>query len=182
MRQIGAWVGLCAVCVAPVLGIGQESGSLTPTPKPPEHFYRLSLTVEQTDDAGKVTNTRNFVATVVSAGGGTQSIRTGERVPVQTSSEHADQWQYMDLGVNFDIRDVTEVGSSLSFRLAAALSSLANPADSRSAETAIHPVIRENKWDSSVLVPVGKPTIVFSADDLQDKGKMQVELTVTRVD
>jgi len=27
------------------------------------------------------------------------------------------------------------------------------------------------------VIPVDKPTLVFSADDLDDKGKMQVELT-----
>jgi hypothetical protein len=43
-------------------------------------------------------------------------------------------------------------------------------------------VIRQNKWDSSVLIPVGKPTLVFSADDLDSKGKMQVELTATKVE
>jgi hypothetical protein len=33
-----------------------------------------------------------------------------------------------------------------------------------------------------VLIPIGKPTVVFSSDDLGDKGKLQVELTATRVE
>ncbi len=44
------------------------------------------------------------------------------------------------------------------------------------------PVIRQNVWDSTVLVPIGKPTVVFSSDDLDSKGKMQVEVTATRVE
>jgi hypothetical protein len=37
-------------------------------------------------------------------------------------------------------------------------------------------------WDSIVLVTIGKPTVVFSSDDLDSKGKMQVEVTAARVD
>ena len=162
------------------LGFAQENMS-SQAPKPSEHYYRLNLTVEQMNDAGKVTNTRSFVASVTTNGNWTQSIRTGERVPVPTSADPSSQWQYMDIGVNFDVRDVKEVGSELAFRLASDISSLSSETSDATAPMR-NRVVRQNKWDSGVLVPIGKPTVVFSADDLQDKGKMQVELTATRVE
>jgi hypothetical protein len=44
------------------------------------------------------------------------------------------------------------------------------------------PVIRQNSWDSTVAIPIGKPTVVGSSDDLDSKGKLQVEVTATRVE
>jgi hypothetical protein len=44
------------------------------------------------------------------------------------------------------------------------------------------PVIRANRWSANVMVPITKPSIIFSSDNLQDKGKLQVELTATRID
>jgi hypothetical protein len=43
-------------------------------------------------------------------------------------------------------------------------------------------VIRQNSWQASVLIPVGKPTVVFSSDALENKGGMQVSMTATRLD
>ena len=43
-------------------------------------------------------------------------------------------------------------------------------------------MVRQNKWDSTVLIPIGKATVVYSADDLDSKGKMQVEVTAVRVE
>jgi hypothetical protein len=33
-----------------------------------------------------------------------------------------------------------------------------------------------------VLISIGKPTVVFSSDDLDSKGKMQVEVTAAKVE
>ena len=89
MRKIAMLVSVGALYAVLPLGFAQENMS-SQAPKPPEHYYRLNLTVEQMNDAGKVTNTRSFVASVTTNGNWTQSIRTGERVPVQTSSEHTE--------------------------------------------------------------------------------------------
>lgn len=151
----------------------------------PDHFYKLNLTVEETNESGKVVNSRTFVATIETTPHFSQSIRTGDRVPVAMSEN---SYQYMDLGVDFDIAVVRELGNNLSFRLTANVSSFATPIPSNnggaqpSGEALSRPVVRQNKWDCGVLIPIGKSTVVFSADDLQGKGKMQVELTATRVD
>jgi hypothetical protein len=39
------------------------------------------------------------------------------------------------------------------------------------------PVIRQVKWNSPVIVPLGKPTVIFSSDDPSSKRQMQLELT-----
>jgi hypothetical protein len=40
-------------------------------------------------------------------------------------------------------------------------------------------VIRQNTWVGPVVIPVGKPTVVFSSDALESKGGMQVSVTAT---
>lgn len=146
----------------------------------PEHFYKLNLTVEEINEAGKVANARTFVTLVKTGPGNTQSVRTGDRVPVQTGvSGPAAQFTYVDVGVNVDINQLRESGNQLSFRLTANVSSFAK---SETISGLNEPVIRQKKWDSAVLIPIGKPTVVFSADDLEDKGKMQVEVTATKLD
>jgi hypothetical protein len=34
-------------------------------------------------------------------------------------------------------------------------------------------------WDAPVLIPIGKPTVVFSSDALESKGGMQLVVTAT---
>jgi hypothetical protein len=43
------------------------------------------------------------------------------------------------------------------------------------------PVIRQNRWSSSVIVPLGKPTTIYSSDDITSKRKVQIELTATPI-
>jgi len=75
-----------------------------------------------------------------------------------------------------------ESANGISFRLAADVTSLADSGPSGTPTAPGQPVIRQDKWEARVLVPMEKPTVVFSADDLRDKGKMQVEVTATRLD
>lgn len=153
----------------------------TASQKPPAHYYKLNLTVEETNSSGQVSNARSYV-TSVRTGGNVQQIRTGTRVPVITgtgTSTQSTQFTYIDLGVDFDVRDVEEIGDRLGLKLTANVSSLAEQENIGELK---EPVIRQNKWDSAVVIPIGKSTVVFSADDLSDKGKMQVEVTATRIE
>jgi hypothetical protein len=43
------------------------------------------------------------------------------------------------------------------------------------------PTIRQNRWVSTVAVPLKKPTVIFSSDDLTSKRQMQLELTATPI-
>ena len=55
------------------------------------------------------------------------------------------------------------------------VSSIGSPVD-----TGIHAAVtRQNKWQATVLIPIGKSTVVFSSDTLDNKSSMQVVATAT---
>ena len=166
--------------LAPLPLLAQEAAPPA-SQKPPAHYYKLTFTVEETNDSGQALNARSYVATV-QTGSNMQQIRTGSRVPVITGATQTPgttQFTYIDVGVNVDVHDVQETSDRLAMKVSADVSSVA---DQENIGNMKEPVIRSNRWDSAVLIPIGKSTVVFSADDLNDKGKMQVELTATRID
>jgi len=175
-----------AFVLLPVALLAQNSQESAPPP--PQHFYRLHFAVEELDAAGKVTNTRTYEETVATGNGPDQQIKTGSRIPIATGSYASSgtpanlantQFQYIDLGVDLAIFHPVEHNDSLSFRLRANITSIARQTEIAGIG---EPVIRENNWDSTLTVPVGKPTVVYSSDDLDSKGRMQVEVTATKVD
>lgn len=185
MKRTAIWAAVAVgLLVSPGLRAQDSAKASTSEANPPEHFYRLIFTLDEINDAGKVDNSRSYIATIVTGRpGGQQRIRTGSRIPIATGTAGGStQFQYLDLGVNFDVRQVKEVGDKVSFNLSAEVSSLAQEQHLVAGSPVGDPVIRQNRWDSVVLIPVGKPTVVFSADDLDSKGKMQVELTATRME
>lgn len=185
MKTIAAFA---AACTLSLLSLGAHAQTSESAPPHPQHFYRLHFAVQELDPAGKVTNTRTYEETISTANGADQQIKTGSRVPIATGS-YGDpaiksslvntQFQYIDLGVDLDVRNPAEHGDNLEFRLRAEVSSLARQEQIGGIS---EPVIRQNHWDSTLTVPIGKPTVVCSSDDLDSKGKMRIEVTATRVD
>ena len=163
--------------------LAQESA---PAPEPtkasqaPGHFYHIDFVVQELGADGKPTNSRSYAATVSTdpRDHGT-SIRTGSKIPIATGSSSSSilptQWQYVDVGVNIDAHNAREIGRQLSLDLVADVSSMGAPNDA----SLNHPVIRQNKWQASVLIPVGKAVVVFTSDSLDSKGSMQVVATAT---
>jgi hypothetical protein len=144
-----------------------------------EHFYHLDFVVEDVNAEGKVVNSRRFSTTVSTVSHGTNSIRSGSKIPILTGSTGGDtQFQYEDVGASFDIRDAHEVSGQIAFELTTALSSVATAMDPNLHE----PVIRENKWQASVMVPIGKQTVVFNSDSVDSKGSTRVLITATSID
>ena len=149
----------------------------TAAPAQPVHYYRLDFVIENLDSAGKVTNSRSYSTTADTESPGATSIRTGSRIPIVTGA----QYQYVDLGVDFDVRNVHEVGEQqLTFLLMASLSGEASP--TQPGQDLNHPVIRQNKWNSQVLIPIGKRTVVLASDSLDSKGSTRVVVTATRIE
>ena len=111
-------------------------------------------------------------------------MRTGSRVPVITGAPSGEnknmpvQFQYIDVGVSIDARDARENGDKLALSLNADISSLA---DTASGANNGAPVVRQNKWQADALIPIGKPTTVFTSDVLDNKGGMQLVVTATPV-
>jgi len=146
-------------------------------------FYHLVFVVQELDGANKPVNSRTYTTTVSTDRHFNGQIRTGSRIPIATGTySNADtkgvvntQFQYIDVGVNFDLSHVTEVGRQISLDLSADVSSVADATDPN-----LHqPIIRQNKWRASVIIPIGKATTIFSSDELDSKGSLQVTVTAT---
>jgi hypothetical protein len=75
--------------------------------------------------------------------------------------------------VNIDCRAAKEIQGDLALNVSAEIST-ATTAQKQ-------PLIRQTKWSSNVILPLGKPTVIFSSDDVASKGQMQLELTATPV-
>ncbi len=143
---------------------------------PPTKYYKLEFVVKEVDGA-KVLNARTYSAMVSGVvvlkerevATGSCSIRTGSRVPYSTGEKTS----YLDVGVSIDCRSVREAPGGLSLRVDVDISSLAQESNP--------PVIRQNKWASDVIVPLKKPAVILSSDDLTTKHQIQVELTATPI-
>jgi hypothetical protein len=156
------------------------------TPAPPNHYYHLDIVVQEVSAEGKPVNSRSYSTTVVTNSHDRPSIRANSRIPVVTGVIPADakdnaavntQIEHHDIGVRIDISDVHDVGRLLTFNLVADVASIGG---TETFGTNVHePTIRHNQWDSAVLIPIGKPTVVFKSDDLDSKGSVQVVVTAT---
>ncbi|MGD0729615.1 MAG: hypothetical protein ABR956_00020 [Terracidiphilus sp.] len=149
----------------------------------PAHYYHLDFVLQELDADGKPVNSRTYSTTLTTdKNDSNTSIRTGNKVPIITgASPRANgpdkediQYQYQEVGIGIDARDAHLAGNLLAFVLSAQVSSIAPPSGS---STIDDPVIRANKWQSSVLIPLGKPTVVFRSDALESKGSMQLVVT-----
>lgn len=188
MRKLALYC--CLLTIPLLLGHtvkAQDAARTAETPKaaePPVHYYHLDFLIVEVGTDGKPVNSRSYSTTVTTEPRSNSGIRTGSRIPIVTGG-HADnspekrlemQYQYLDVGVNIDVRNTREAGRDLAFDLKAEVSSLAaTPSPSGAAD----PVIRQNYWQAGVLVPVGKSTVVFKSDALESKGGMEVSVTAT---
>lgn len=189
MRKTALLVFTCCVLISiPASGsklLAQES---TPAaqdqakaPEPAPQFYHLEFVVQETGVDGKPTNSRTYSGTLsTSRNDRGFSMRTGSRIPVATGTDNNKntQFQYLDVGVNIDARDAREAGEKLALSLNAEISSLAG---TQTISGVNEPVVRQNRWQAAVLVPIGKPTVVFTSDVLDSKGGMQLVVTATAV-
>ena len=135
-----------------------------------EHFYRLDYVVKEVD-GGKVVNSRNYSTMITT--GRVAEIRTGNKVPYSSDKGVA----YQEVGTNIDARRPREVENQLAIEISADLSSVA-PGQTGSGNL---PLLRQNRWQSDVLLPLRRPVVVFSSDDPGSTHKMQLEVTATQI-
>jgi hypothetical protein len=140
----------------------------------PVKFYKLDFVVKEVDGT-RVLNTRSYsfltsTKTIGFGGPAGSGIRTGNKVPVAGGG-------YLDVGVSIDCYEAKETEVGLSLSVTADVSNI--PAESTVPVNG--QVIRQNKWRSNVVVPLKKPTVIFSSDDLTSKHQMQLELTATPI-
>lgn len=179
---------LFATFAVPAISFAQDQ-SKPAEPAEPVHFYRLTLTVQDVDSSGKPTNSRSYATTISTDPKyrHDNSIRTTSRLPVASGAFSSGektvigqnvQFTYIDIGTNFDIHDVKELGRQLSLSVKADISSNGGNVSVANYQ---EPIIRHNQWEGPVIVPIGKPTVIFSSDSLESKNAMQVVATVTPI-
>ena len=159
-----------------LFGLAMAAGTCVAQSVEPTKFYKLEFVVKEVEGA-KVVNSRSYFMTlpVEVPGQPSQngSIRTGSRLPTPTNPGGG--FNYIDVGVSIDCKNLREVQSDVSLYITADISS-------HSVEPNLPaPVIRQNRWSSMVLVPVKKPTVVYASDDTTSKRQMQLELTATPI-
>lgn len=148
----------------------------------PPKFYKLDFVVKEVE-GNRTLNTRSYSATVSTqqpvGSPDSSQIRAFSKValPFGTTTSN------YDIGVSIDCRNVKETAAGLALRIDAAISSI--PQDPASgiqySPTSGPPTVRDNRWGSNVLVPIKKPTVIFSSDDVTSKHQMQLELTATPI-
>ena len=131
-------------------------------------YYHLDFVVKELE-SGKIINARSYSMTISTGDTGGFSIRTGNKVPVPAGSTGS--FTYVDVGVNIDCRLAKEVQDQLALYVAAEISNAATEPPASNP-----PLIRQTKWSSNVIVPIRKPTTIFSSDDPTTKRQMQLEL------
>lgn len=168
---------LLALTMVPRSGFAQNQDA----PKTPESqkLYKLEFVLKEVE-GGKVLNARTYSTMVsVDAKNPSQnqtSIRAGGRVQYPTGVGDP-KYPFFDLGVNIDCRNIKEVERGLSLNVSADISTV--PSDT--AAPAAVTTFRQNRWNSTAIVPLKKPTLLFSSDDPMSKRQMQLELTVTPI-
>ena len=154
-------------------GFSQDAGAKSAAEQ--AKYFRLDFVVKELD-AGKVTNSRNYSMTISTGETLTSVIRAGSKIPITTAAgggTESTAFTYIDVGVNIDCRSAKEIQGDLALNISAEISSAAT--------TSPRPLIRQTKWSANVIVPLRKPTVVFSSDDATTKGQMQLELTATLI-
>jgi len=185
-RMFGVAVIMMAVCLP---GYGQqataaESKTTASAAQSLGHDqqFRLAFVVRETDEKGKVLNSREYDAMVganAHSSDSVVSIRTGARVPVSSGPGNSPQFTYMDVGVNFDVIHFVALSSN---RVAMNVQAEVSSFDSTPDQGKTPPVVRQNKWHGDEQMVLGERRVIFSSDDLTSKNKVQVELMVTRVE
>lgn len=137
-------------------------------------YYNLEFQVKELEGS-KVVNARSYYM-MISSESNPAGLRTGGRIAYATG--HGEQVNFMEVGVNIDCRKAQERGGELMLMVNADISTVLPPAE---AIPNAPPLIRQNRWVSNVVVPLRKPTVIFSSDDSMGKRKMQLELTATPI-
>ncbi len=180
---------LLVVCVVPTLLAQAQTAGVEVPPKSGfrPHYYHLVFVLKELD-AEKIVNSRSYFMSIGTAEGqlntfNARSIRTGTKVPV---AYEPGKISYVDVGVNIDCRNVIERANGVAMDLSAEVSSVQkNPDEQNKVHTIGEgptPLIQQNKWNSQAIVMLGKPTVIFSSDEVTSKRSIQLEMTATEIE
>jgi hypothetical protein len=171
---------LASLACAPALSAQDDGAQSTIKPATPSHFYHLKLVLQNLDADGKVVNSRTYSTTISTERGTRDSIRAQTRIPVNTDTQNTKQLTWVDVGSNFDVDRINELDRQLAFHINADITSYVGTAPI-GGSTFLEPVTHHNKWESSLLIPIGKPTVIFTSDSFDSKGATQVTATAAPI-
>jgi hypothetical protein len=139
----------------------------------PEHaepkFYKLDFVLKEVDGK-RILNSRNY--SILAATDENGSIRAREQVQVRVIPEST-SYQTVDVGTDIDTRKIRELGNNLVLVVNINVNGLPQEPGATSAPS----TVRHYSWSSGVLIPLRKPTTIFSSDLTTGKTQMQLELT-----
>lgn len=140
----------------------------------PRHFYRLDFVLREMDD-GKPLNQRTFTMSVSADPADTRertwwNLRAGTRLPVRDPNGT----NFVDVGVNFDLA-AKDADNALQLEVTSDISSVATETASNTA-----PPIRQLKVKGAVFAPLGKQTLVFTAEDPASRHQFELQVTPVR--
>jgi len=150
------------------------------TPKPAaQKIYKATFLIYEVEE-GKKINERTYVLPILSVDNKPHdsNIRVGTRVPVAAS---ATQTQYLDVGLSIDC-NVTEQADKFIVHTNIDMSSFALPEQGADPRNGGNPILRNVRQTVSTIVSPGKATPLTSIDDVNSKKRLQVEVTVTRIE
>jgi len=154
-----------------------KNPSALPAATAVKQFYRLNFVVQEVE-SDRVINSRSY--SVIMSDSGPGFIRAGEKVPFSSTSGANTQWQQIDVGVNIDCRKLEITPGGVALDIKAEISSVMESHGANSPPASL-PIIRNNQWESRVILPVKQSSVLFSSDDPASKRTMQLKLTVTPI-
>jgi hypothetical protein len=148
-------------------------------------YLKLVYRTLQIGEDGKAVSSHSY-STIAVANTGHASpseIRSDDKIPivVSNSSSGDTQYQYQNVGTDIDAYGAKLSGNQLTVNLSVNLNEIAKSDVTAEKPIAPAPVVRQLKWQSDVIVTVGKPTIVFTSDSPSNTGKTELELTATEI-
>jgi hypothetical protein len=158
---------------------GQETPKKD-SPEPVQKFYKVSYLIYELEN-GKKINERSYTLPTGGEGAKTRDswIKVGTRVPVTLKDN---QTSYLDVGLNIDC-NVGEQADKFIVYTDLEITSFAMPQQGTDIPASGgNPVLRSVRQHFATPVTPGKPGLVTSMDDINSKRRLQVEVTVSRLD
>jgi hypothetical protein len=156
--------------------VGGSSSQVVHTAPPlARHFYRLDFVLREMED-GKALNQRTYNMSVSADPADTRertwwNLRAGNRLPVRDPNGT----NYVDVGINLDLT-ARDADNALQLEVTSEISSIATETASNTA-----PPIRQLKVKGAVFAPLGRQTLVFTAEDPASRHQFELLVTPTRV-
>lgn len=152
-----------------------QAPAAQPQPPRPRSAWKFEFTVSEIEK-GKTVNERTYFMMLLE-GGNSESIRSGNQVPVVTTVNNTTTTSYLSFGLKI-VGSVQEIQSGVfQSRVDFEISSLVP--DQRNSGG--NPLVRSVGGSSTFMVQPGKKEVVIGADDVNTDRRYQVAVLATRL-